>query len=57
MLPRSHASEFESVTAEAVVVRHRQIPSTSGDGRHELALFFTKLADDDRGKLERYLKR
>lgn len=57
MLPLGRTSETEPVSAEAVVVRHRRVPSSAGDDRFELALFFTKLTDGDRGKLERYLKR
>ena len=57
MLPLGRASETEPITAEAVVVRHRQVQSTTGDDRFELALFFTDLAEDARGRLERYLNR
>ena len=47
----------EPIAAEAVVVRHRSIDSATNGDRFELALFFTKMNDDAREKLETYLAR
>ena len=45
----------ETLDAEAVVVRRRKIKSAAGNGRFELALFFTGISDADRERLARYL--
>ena len=49
--------DAESVAAEAVVVRREQRPSSSGNGRYELALFFTSMSDEARETLARFLAR
>lgn len=41
--------------AEAVVVRRRKLKSASGNGRYELALYFTGISDADRERLARFL--
>jgi hypothetical protein len=41
---------------EAVVVRRRAIPSSTGGTRYELALFFTSLDEGVRNRLAGYLK-
>jgi hypothetical protein len=43
------------VDVEAVVVRRNPLPSSSGNGRFELALFFTAMSDRARETLERFL--
>lgn len=45
----------ESIAVEAVVVRRKELKSTSGDGRYELGLFFTSMSDDARERLARFL--
>lgn len=45
----------DPLDAEAVVVRRRKLKSVSGDGRFELALYFTGMSDTDRERLARYL--
>lgn len=55
MLPLDPAAEPETIELEAVVVRHRPIPSNNGESRFELALFFTGIQADTRDKLRRYL--
>ena len=47
----------EPIDVEAVVVRREKLASVSGNGRYELALFFTKMTDDARDTLARYLAR
>jgi len=43
------------IDVEAVVVRREQLESASGNGRYELALFFTGMSDDARETLARFL--
>jgi hypothetical protein len=52
-------AEIESapVDVEAVVVRRERRESASGNGRFELALFFTRMGDDAREALARFLAR
>jgi hypothetical protein len=45
-----------SVSAEAVVVRRRQLSIRRHSPRYELALFFTRLMPADRRRLKRYLE-
>lgn len=45
----------EPLDAEAVVVRRRALVPEDGGNGYELALFFTKLEDTDRERIERYL--
>ena len=47
----------EPVDIEAVVVRRREVVSSSGAPRYELALFFTSMSDDSRERLARFLAR
>lgn len=47
----------DPLDVEAVVVRRRELPSSSGAPRYELALFFTALSDDARERLARFLAR
>ena len=47
----------EPVDVEAVVVRRRELSSSSGAPRYELALFFTVMSDDSRERLARFLAR
>ena len=47
----------EPVDVEAVVVRREKRESSSGNGRFELALFFTSMSDDARETLARFLAR
>jgi hypothetical protein len=47
----------EPVDVEAVVVRRREVASSSGAPRYELALFFTGMSDDSREQLARFLAR
>jgi hypothetical protein len=55
MLPERRPGAVESLDVEAVVVRHREIPSALGGGRFELALFFSGMSDAQREKLARFL--
>lgn len=43
------------VDVEAVVVRRKPLPSTTGNGRFELALFFTAMSDGAKETLARFL--
>lgn len=54
-LPNGHG--VDPLDVEAVVVRRREVPSSSGAPRYELALFFTSLSDDARERLARFLAR
>ncbi len=45
----------DTIAVEAVVVRRKELKSTSGDGRYELGLFFTSMSDDARERLARFL--
>jgi hypothetical protein len=47
----------EPLDVEAVVVRREPRESASGNGRYELALFFTSMSDDARETLARFLAR
>lgn len=49
--------EEEPIDVEAVVVRREARASASGNGRYELALFFTSMSDDARETLARFLAR
>lgn len=53
MLPIDGATE--SLDVEAVVVRKRAVASPEGPHRFELALFFTRVDDDQRRRLSQYL--
>ena len=55
MLPERRSGAVEPLDVEAVVVRHREISSTLGSGRYELALFFAGMSDAQREKLARFL--
>jgi c-di-GMP-binding flagellar brake protein YcgR len=57
LLPTNGASpaDAEALDAEAVVVRRRKLKSASGNGRYELALYFTGISDADRERLARFL--
>ena len=57
MLPlvNGHRGESEPLDVEAVVVRRREIPSSNGDPRFELGLFFTNLDDNARETISRFL--
>lgn len=58
MLPahRSGGSNpLDKVDLEAIVVRRRKARSAAGDGRFELALFFTSMSDGAREKIARFL--
>lgn len=60
MLPRVGTDRRgdRPIELEAVVVRRRALKSSAGsDHRYELALFFTRIADDDRALLKRYLEK
>ena len=48
---------LDPLEVEAVVVRRRELPSSSGASRFELALFFTSMTDDARERLARFLAR
>lgn len=54
-LPNGRGSE--AVDVEAVVVRRREVASSTGSPRFELALFFTAMSDDARERLARFLAR
>ena len=54
MLPRSDG-EREALDVEAVVVRREPIRSAVAPLRFELALFFTRMSDDTKARLERFL--
>ena len=58
MLPPSDqpSAEPDPVEVEAVVVRRREVPSSLGPGRFELALFFTKVEVEVRRRLAVYLQ-
>ena len=55
MLPERRTGSLEPLEVDAVVVRHREIPSANGDPRYELALFFAGMSDAQRERLARYL--
>lgn len=57
MLPEDGRSPRNPVDLEAVVVRREQAPSPTGGNHHyHLALFFTRIADDDRVAIADYLQ-
>lgn len=47
----------DPLDAQAVVVRRRKLKSATGNGRFELALYFTGMSDSDRERLARFLAR
>jgi len=55
LLPERKTGAAEPLDVEAVVVRHRPIHSATGNGRYELALFFSGMSDAQREKLARFL--
>jgi hypothetical protein len=55
MLPENRSGSVEPLDVEAVVVRHREMPSPTGSHRFELALFFAGMRDTEREKLARFL--
>jgi hypothetical protein len=55
MLPENRTGSVEPLDVEAVVVRHREMPSPTGSHRYELALFFAGMRDTEREKLARFL--
>jgi len=57
MLPDG-AETPEPVDIHAVVVRRRELAASRGNGdpRYELALYFTRIADDGRDRLAAYLE-
>ncbi len=55
MLPERRTGTVEPLDVEAVVVRHRELPSPTGNNRYELALFFSGMRDAEREKLARFL--
>lgn len=57
MLPlkRGKNGDAEPLDVEAVVVRRRELPSSSGETRYELGLFFTNLDDSAREAISRFL--
>lgn len=54
LLP-SGSGRIDPLEAEAVVVRRKKLKSSTGNGRFELGLFFTRMDDAEREKLARYL--
>ena len=54
LLP-SGSGRIDPLDAEAVVVRRKKLKSSTGNGRFELGLFFTRMDDVEREKLARYL--
>lgn len=60
LLPKPNPSGTngaDSVDVEAVVVRRTESCSVSGNGRYELALYFTGMSESCRAKLARFLAR
>ena len=56
MLPSESApGRTDPLDIEAVVVRRRELQSSTRDQRYELALFFPAITDDQRCRLERFL--
>ena len=55
LLPERKTGGVEPLEVEAVVVRHRELPSPAGNHRYELALFFAGMRDGERERLARYL--
>jgi hypothetical protein len=55
MLPERRTGVPEPLDVDAVVVRHRELPSPSGNARYELALFFAGMSDAQRERLARFL--
>ncbi len=55
LLPENRTGSVEPLDVEAVVVRHREMPSPTGSHRYELALFFAGMRDTEREKLARFL--
>lgn len=55
MLPERGSVAVEPLEVEAVVVRRRELPSAGGNGRFELALFFSGMSDAQRERLARFL--
>ncbi len=55
MLPERRTGAVEPLDVEAVVVRHRELPSSAGNRRYELALFFAGMRDTERERLARFL--
>ena len=53
--PERKTGAAEPLDVEAVVVRHRELPSPTGSHRYELALFFAGMRDTDRERLARFL--
>ena len=52
---RGSNGDTEPLDVEAVVVRRREVESSTGDPRFELGLFFTNLDDGARKTLSRYI--
>jgi hypothetical protein len=57
MLPGDNGGDLVPVDVEAVVVRRRTLPSSAGERRYELALFFTHIDEGSRGILTRFVER
>lgn len=57
MLPgrSTNGGSNHSLDVEAVVVRRQEYRSTNGETRFELALFFTRVEDEDRQRIARFL--
>jgi hypothetical protein len=55
MLPERRTGALEPLEVDAVVVRHREMPSPTGNSRYELALFFAGMSDEERERLARFL--
>ena len=49
-------AQMEPVDVEAVVVRREELPSANGGKRHDLALFFTGIDEDAKGRLAIFLE-
>jgi hypothetical protein len=56
MLPLQSCNGNEPLDLEAVVVRQRELQSSAGESRYELALFFTGLDNGLKERLARFLQ-
>jgi hypothetical protein len=55
LLPERRTGAPEPLEVDAVVVRHREMSSPTGNSRYELALFFSGMSDHQRERLARFL--
>lgn len=55
MIPEGDSHAAQPLDLEAVVVRRQALPSTSGQNRFELALFFSSMSDVERERLARFI--